>query len=38
MDKNVKKRLIFCVEAISSKRKEKGKLGRVIQICVYRLL
>ena len=38
MDKNGRKRLIFCTEAISSKRKEKGKLGHVMQICVCRLL
>ena len=38
MDKNGRKRLIFCVEEISSKRKEKGKLDRVVQIYVCRLL
>ena len=27
----------FCVEAINSKRKVRGKLGHVVQIHVYRL-
>ena len=38
MEKNGRKRLIFCVEVVNSERKEKGKLGHVIQICVCRLL